>query len=302
MDPQQLQIVLSQLAHAYGMPPPPPLTPDQIASGSSLMSQLLATLGLAGNSGDPSDMAAAQAQYAQRGQKTGDAMTKFPANEEESSKQLEQLMGTAGQIPQQLMQAVGGLFGGFSQAINQAAQQGSQIGSQLASTVGKAGQGAGLAAEVPADALGDALGAGGAALGAGGAGAGLAGATTPAGNLGPPPTPSAGTYPAAAPTPQIPAPSAPDSAASARGQMGGMPMMPPGAMGGAGASSTDKPDTKRVVPPSVKNGAPVQGRITTPQTAPEVVKRIAGKPVASRRMLTPDDKRDDEDEIDRNRS
>ena len=157
MDPQQLQIVLSQLAHAYGMPPPPPLTPDQIASGSSLMSQLLATLGLAGNSGDPSDMAAAQAQYAQRGQKTGEAMTKFPANEEESSKQLEQLMGTAGQIPQQLMQAVGGLFGGFSQAINQAAQQGSQIGSQLASTVGKAGQGAGLAAEVPADALGDAL-------------------------------------------------------------------------------------------------------------------------------------------------
>jgi hypothetical protein len=302
MDPQQLQIVLSQLAHAYGMPPPPPLTPDQIASGSSLMSQLLATLGLAGNSGDPSDMAAAQAQYAQRGQKTGDAMTKFPANEEDSSKQLEQLMGTAGQIPQQLMQAVGGLFGGFSQAINQAAQQGSQIGSQLASTVGKAGQGAGLAAEVPADALGDALGAGGAALGAGGAGAGLAGATTPAGNLGPPPTPSAGTYPAAAPMPQIPATSATDSAASARGQMGGMPMMPPGAMGGAGASSTDKPDTKRVVPPSVKNGAPVQGRITTPQTAPEVVKRIAGKPVASRRILTPDDKRDDEDEIDRNRS
>ena len=190
----------------------------------------------------------------------------------------------------------------LSAAQNQAAQQGSQIGSQLASTVGKAGQGAGLAAEVPADALGDALGAGGAALGAGGAGAGLAGATTPAGNLGPPPTPSAGTYPAAAPTPQIPAPSAPDSAASARGQMGGMPMMPPGAMGGAGASSTDKPDTKRVVPPSVKNGAPVQGRITTPQTAPEVVKRIAGKPVASRRILTPDDKRDDEDEIDRNRS
>ncbi|MDT5202998.1 MAG: hypothetical protein QOH34_4520, partial [Mycobacterium sp.] len=27
MDPQQLQIVLGQLAHAFGMPPPPPLTP-----------------------------------------------------------------------------------------------------------------------------------------------------------------------------------------------------------------------------------------------------------------------------------
>jgi hypothetical protein len=84
--------------------------------------------------------------------------------------------------------------------------------------------------------------------------------------------------------------------------MGGMPMMPPAAMGGAGAGSTDKPDTKRVVPPSVKNGAPVQGRISAPQTAPEVVKRIAGKPVASRRLLAPDDKRADEDEIDRNRS
>jgi hypothetical protein len=46
----------------------------------------------------------------------------------------------------------------------------------------------------------------------------------------------------------------------------------------------------------------VQGRIAKPQTAPEVVKRIAGKPVASRRILAPDDKRDDdEDEIDRNR-
>ncbi len=78
MDPEQLQIVLGQLARAYGMPPPPPLTPDQIASGSSLMSQLLATLGLAGNSGDPADLAAAQAQHAQRGQQTGDASDEIP--------------------------------------------------------------------------------------------------------------------------------------------------------------------------------------------------------------------------------
>jgi hypothetical protein len=85
---------------------------------------------------------------------------------------------------------------------------------------------------------------------------------------------------------------------------GGMPMMPPGAAGGAGAGGSDsKAETKRVVPPTVKNGAPVQGRITSPQTTPEVVKRIAGKPVASRRMVAPDDKPDDdEDEINRNRS
>ena len=47
----------------------------------------------------------------------------------------------------------------------------------------------------------------------------------------------------------------------------------------------------------------MQGRITTPQTAPEVVKRIAGKPIASRRILAPEDKRDDEnDESARNNS
>lgn len=78
--------------------------------------------------------------------------------------------------------------------------------------------------------------------------------------------------------------------------MGAMPMMPPGAMHGAGGGSKDeKPDTKRIVAPSVKNGAPVQGRITTPPPVPEVVKRVEGKPVASRRIILPDQKRDEED-------
>jgi len=302
MDPQQLQIVLSQLAHAWGMPPPPPLTPDQIASGSSLMSQLLAALGLAGNSGDPADMAEAQAGHAQRGLQTADAMAKFPANEEDSSEAFRQLMGSAQQIPQSMSglgQSFGGLFGGFFQALNQGLQQGVQAGSQMASGLGKAGQGAGLAGELPADALGDTLGAGGAALGAGGAAgdaaAGLAEGTAPAGFLGPPPTPSAGTYPASSPTSPAPPPSAPDQSAGARGAMGGYPMMPPSAMGGAGTTDA-KAETKRVVPPAVKNGAPVQGRITAPQAAPEVVKRIAGKPVASRRILALDHKPDDENE------
>jgi hypothetical protein len=306
MDPQQLQIILNRLAHALGLPPPPPLTPDQIASGTSLMSQLLANLGLAGNAGDPQDMAAAQEGYAKRGEKTGDALARFPAGEQDSSKELEQLMGTVQQMPQQIMQTFSSLLSGLSQPINQAMQQGSQITSQLTSSLGKAGQGAGLAGELPADALGDTLGAGGAALGAGGAagggGAGLAGSTIPAGNLGPPPTPSAGTYPASSPIPPATPPSVPDTASGARGSMGGMPMMPPGAAGGAGAGGSDsKAETKRIVSPSVKNGAPVQGRITTPQNAPEVVKRIAGKPVASRRILIPNDKRDAEDETDLNR-
>jgi hypothetical protein len=299
----QLRIYVEQLAQAlqHNMPPPP-IPPDMPAGAVSEIDMLLAGLGMAGNSGDPKDMANGQAGFAQRGDKTGEAMSKFPAGDQDSSKQLEQLMGTATQMPQQLMQAFSGIFSPFQQGMSQAMQQVSQIGSQLASSVGKAGQGAGLGASLPADALGDALGAGGAAMGAGGAGAGLAGATTPAGNLGPPPVPSAGTYPAASQQVPVP-PSAPDSAAGARGQMGGMPMMPPGAAGGAGAGGSDsKAETKRIVPPSVKNGAPVQGRITTPQTAPEVVKRIAGKPIASRRMVSPDDKtEDDANDADRNR-
>ena len=75
---------------------------------------------------------------------------------------------------------------------------------------------------------------------------------------------------------------------------GGMPMMPPGAGGGAASGGDSKAETKRVVPPTVKNGAPVQGRITTPQAAPEVVKRVAGKPIASRRILPPDSKVEDD--------
>jgi hypothetical protein len=79
--------------------------------------------------------------------------------------------------------------------------------------------------------------------------------------------------------------------------MSGVPMMPPGAMAGAGGAGSDsKTETKRVVTPSVKNGAPVQGRIVAPPTAPEVVKRVAGKPVASRRVLAPDQKPADDDE------
>jgi len=294
----ELRIYVEELAQAlqHNMPPPP-IPADMPAGAISEIDMLLAGLGMAGNSGDPTDLAQGQAGFAQRGEKTSEAMAKFPASQEDSSKMLEQMMGTVQQMPQQAIQAFTGLFQGVSQPLNQVLQQGMQMGTQLASTMGKAGAGASL----PASALGDALGAGGSALGDGaGAGAGLAGATTPAGNLGPPPTQSAGTYPASSPTPQAPVPTAPD-AAGARGQIGGgMPMMPPGAAGAGGSGGDSKAETKRVVPPSVKNGAPVEGRITTPQTAPEVVKRVAGKPIVSRRILAPGDKRD-EDDVDPNR-
>lgn len=84
--------------------------------------------------------------------------------------------------------------------------------------------------------------------------------------------------------------------------MAGMPMMPPGAMAGAGGQGENKTDTKRIVAPSVKNGAPVQGRVVAPPSTPEVVKRVAGKPVASRRILAPDQNPDDQDDAKNGRS
>jgi hypothetical protein len=67
-------------------------------------------------------------------------------------------------------------------------------------------------------------------------------------------------------------------------------------MGGAAGSGTEnRPDTKRVVPPSVKNGSPVQGRVVAPPTRPEVVKRVAGKPVAARRIFAPEQNPNDDE-------
>lgn len=299
MDPQQLQIILSQLAQVLGLPPPPPLAPDQVASTRSIISQLLAALGMAGNMGDPADLAAAEAGQADRELQTGAALAKFPANEEQAAQAMQQVMTMAQQVPQSLSevgQGVGGIFGGFFQQLNQALQQGVQAGQQLVFGLGSGGQAAEFAGELPAEALGDTLGAGGALLGAGGgAGAGLGG-TIPAGNLGPPATPSAATFPSSSVIPS-PAPSAPETTGAGRGAVGGYPMMPPGTVGGAGGTGADaKADTKRLVPPAVKNGAAVQGRISTPPKLPEVTKHVQGKPVATRRIVGPD-QRDEKDGV-----
>ena len=66
-------------------------------------------------------------------------------------------------------------------------------------------------------------------------------------------------------------------------------MVPPGAMYGANAGEKDtKTDTKRVSVPPVRNGSPVQGRLTAPPLAPTVIKKVEGKPVATKRIVTPD--------------
>jgi hypothetical protein len=314
MDPK-LVAIIEHYAQTHGLNlPPHAIVSDMVAAGPSGVEQLLSLLGVQVNSGDPTDNLQAQQGHAQRDTGLNAATTLIPNTEQNSNAQLagvganskdpmsefSQLMQGATGIGQGLTSSLSGLTQPFTQLAQQIPQQGMQA---MQAVMGAAGKGAGGGAEavgaIPAEAAGLAGGAGGGAAGlagaGGGAGAGLG--TTPASQLGPPPTPSAGTVPASsAAQPPVPAPPS-DSAGAPRGGMGGMPMMPPGAMAGAGGAGGDsKTDTKRIVPPSVKNGAPVQGRIVAPPTAAEVVKRVAGKPVASRRILSPDQKPDDEDD------
>ena len=318
MDPK-LVAIIENYARAHGLNlPPHQIVSDMVASGPSGVEQLLSLLGVSVNSGDPADNLQAQTGQSRREAGLGAAMTQFPATEQNSAAQLAgvggkdpmseftQLMQGATGIGQGLTSSLTGILQPFTQIAQQIPQQGMQAMQAVMGAAKGAGGGAAAAGAIPEELLGAGGGlAGGAAaeLGgaAGGAGAGLA-STIPASQLGPPPTPSAGTVPASSTTtPPVPAPP-PDAAAGPRGGMGGMPMMPPGAMGGAGGSGGDsKTDTKRVVPPSVKNGAPVQGRIVAPPTAAEVVKRVAGKPVASRRILAPDQKPEDDDGADQGR-
>lgn len=71
--------------------------------------------------------------------------------------------------------------------------------------------------------------------------------------------------------------------------MAGMPLVPPGALGAAGtADKDDKADTKRISIAPLRNGAPVQGRLSAP---PEVLPatKVDGKPVVTRRIVGPAD-------------
>jgi len=318
MDPK-LVAIIENYARAHGLNlPPHQIVSDMVASGPSGVEQLLSLLGVSVNSGDPADNLQAQTGQSRREAGLGAAMTQFPATEQNSATQLAgvggkdpmaeftQLMQGATGIGQGLTSSLTGILQPFTQIAQQIPQQGMQAMQAVMGAAKGAGGGAAAAGAIPEELLGAGGGLAGGAAGelggaAGGAGAGLA-STVPASQLGPPPTPSAGTVPASSTTtPPVPAPP-PDAAAGPRGGMGGMPMMPPGAMGGAGGSGGDsKTDTKRVVPPSVKNGAPVQGRIVAPPTAAEVVKRVAGKPVASRRILAPDQKPEDDDGADQGR-
>jgi hypothetical protein len=152
-DDDQLKIILDDLARLTGRPPPPQIPPDQLATGKSAISQLLALLGIASNGGDPDDTLDALTGHAERGAKTADALTKFPANEEASSAKL---AGVGGQDPMaqmvqqlpQLASGMAGALGGLMQPLSQIPQQLAQVGQQaMQAGMGALQHGAGGAAD-----------------------------------------------------------------------------------------------------------------------------------------------------------
>jgi hypothetical protein len=299
MDPK-LVAIIEDYARTHGLNlPPHQIMSDMVAAGPSGVEQLLAMLGTSINADDPADNAQAQAGQAEREARLMDAQTKFPANEEQSAahmagvgsrdpmSQMSGLTQAASGIGQSLTGALSGVFQPFTQLGQQVPSAGMQamqagMGALRGAGGGAAAAGGGL--------LGAGGGLGGGAAELAGAGGGVAG-TVPSAQLGPPPAPSANTVPASSTSTSPTVPDSSEQARGPRGGMAGMPMVPPGGMQGAGAAGSDpKADAKRVVPPSVKNGAPVQGRITPPPAVPEVIKRVEGKPVATRRILAPDQK------------
>ncbi|GAY17407.1 hypothetical protein [Mycobacterium sp. shizuoka-1] len=307
----QLSASAGQYLAANGMNvAPPPIASDPLVAGATPIEQLLRVLGLAANLGDPKDNSESIEEHAKRDSKTAEAAAKFPAQDEQASAEMKGVAGQgADQMAQQLPQMASGIAGALAGAMGGALQPLAQIPQQLAqgaqqamqAGMGMMQQAGGSAAELDKASLTDPLlgefgetpgefGAGGG--GAGGGGGGLGG-TTPTAMLGPPPIPSAGTSPSAANT-AMPPPRMVTPTSAPTGGMGGMPMIPPGAMhGAAGSEKEAKADTKRVSVPTVKNGAPVQGRITTPPPTPQVAKKVDGKPVATRRIIVPNSKSDE---------
>lgn len=229
--------------------------------------------------------------------------------------QADQTAAMAQQLPQAASSVAGALAGAIGgalqpltqipQQIAQGAQQAMQTGTGLLQQTGEPIEDSSLnsvpldeMASTPedfsgfdgggADAGGFGDGGGGFDGGGGGLSGGFAGGgTAPTSLLGPPPVPSASTAPSSAPLMQITPPSTPVTGSPPSAGMAGMPMVPPGATsGGNTADKEAKADTRRVSLPPVRNGAPVQGRLTTPPTLPAVTKKVDGVPVVTRRVVS----------------
>lgn len=322
----QLNANVDQYLQAAAMnTPPPQIVSDPLVTGTTPVEQLLRVLGLAANLGDAQDNAESAEEHARRDALTTEAAERFAAQDEEAAGQLNEIaeqadpVATPAQAPvadqsaamaQQLPQAASSIAGALSGALGGALQPLTQIPQQIAQGAQQAMQtGMGLLQQVapaedaslssiPADEFGavdefDAPGYGGEDFGgaAGGGsvgGGGFPGGTAPTSMLGPPPVPSASTAPSSSPMAHIVAPGAAPAATPPHPGMAGMPMIPPGAMAGANGVEKDaKSDTRRVTVPPVRNGAPVQGRLTPPPVLPPVTKKADGVPVVTRRVVAP---------------
>ncbi|WP_057003585.1 hypothetical protein, partial [Mycobacterium kyorinense] len=238
----------------------------------SIVDNLLATLGTAANLGVPSDFADALAGQEERDLKATDAAAKFPASEGDSAAQL----AAVPQLASGIAGAIAGALGGALQPLSQAPQQAAQAGQQ-AMQMGMSGLQGNAAADseiAPDETFDDMDELPSCDSGFGGG----FDATVPTAVLGPPPAPSASTVPA--PSQTVPVAPLPPEPSTARSGTGAVPMMPPATLPGArGVPGELKPDTKRVVVPTVRNGDPVHGRIATP--LPEVTKRVAARTITS---------------------
>jgi len=302
MSGDQLNADAEQYLQAAGLNvTPPPITSDPLVTGGVPIEQLLRILGMAANAGDPQDNAEGLQQHAERDAIVSEAATQFPAQDENAGSELSALSSEgpeAAQLAQQVPQMASGIAGALAGALGGALQPLAQMPQQLAqgaqqamqTGMGVIQQAAGTAdqldttdiSDAPADDFEPDLEAFDDSAG-GGEDGGIGG-TAPTAMLGPPPIPSASTFPSAAPfTPTAGSgPGQPPSTPSAG--VSGMPMVPPGAMRSGNSSNDVKPDLKRVSVPPVKNGAPVQGRIAVPQPPP-VTKHVDGKAVAAKRII-----------------
>ena len=317
MTGERLNADVDRYQQAAATGPPPPIVSDPLITGVSPIEQLLRALGLAANAADPRDGADSVEDHDRRAAMAAEAAEKFTAQDDAAAAELG---GVAGQDPsaamlQQAPQAVSAIAAAVSGALGAALQPLTQFPQQVAQGAQQAMQtgmgmfaqsSAGYAPSIESDPAwtddlffdaGDAPADVGAGTGepAGGWSGGAGGATSPGGTvptatLGPPPIPSAGTVPSAAPPRPVPAASPAAAPATGGAGLTGMPMVPPGAVGAA--ANTDKESKtppKRVSVPPVRNGAPVQGRLTAPPSLPAVTKKVEARPVAVRRTMRTDD-------------
>lgn len=231
---------------------PPPIASDPLVAGGTPIEQLLRTLGLAANSGDPADSAEGADRHSERDIWANEAAGTFTEQDSAAAQQLPQLISG---ITGALTGALGAALQPIAQLPQQLAQGAQQAMEVTASLLGRGGVADPPTAEETMDvseldspqAYGDSRYPEMTPVPA----------TAPAAALGPPPAVSPATYPSGptgvAPTrvPTAPAASAPPAA------MTGAAMVPPAMMQGTGGDSRNdsKADTKRIAVPTNRTEA-----------------------------------------------